>query len=207
MVNDWRRKDFEARFSEAARELGVSGPLEIESLKFRHLRGGRAEYDEMMKYLAAFKPRALQGRYGGAAWKLVGSDGSAIIIVEHETGLEILSIVGNVASIVSLVSLVAQAWHRLRDHWSPFGGHFGRGDVERRRLDPAGGLIEDPAPDIEESVVPYLLKSQNDLIARIAALEKEVRTIKKSVHSPQAAAPRKAKKVLSRRASPKDNKP
>jgi hypothetical protein len=62
------------------------------------------------------------GDYQGRAWKLTESDGNSIIIVEYETGLEILYVTAAIASIIGLVHLVANTWGRVRNHWPPFRG-------------------------------------------------------------------------------------
>ena len=136
-----REKAFLAKLQAAAAELNAASHRAIESLKFRDSTSSH-DYRELLAELGLLKVVEIQGDYQGKAWKITDADDNSIIIVEHETGLEILYVVGAVASIVSLVPIIANTWSRMRDHWPPHRGRFGPGGPERRRFGKNGKLIE-----------------------------------------------------------------
>ena len=180
---DWRRKNFLAKFKAAAIELNAALYCDIESLKFRDIIGFH-DYRELVKELGPLKILEIQGDYQGRAWKLIDADDNSVIIVEHETGLEILYVVGAVASIVNLVPIIINTWDRIRDHWPPFRGHFGKGTPERRRFDRNNRLVEEPAPPVEMIVLQHLLRQYGTLSERISSLEAEVSSLKSRIDIP-----------------------
>ncbi len=180
---DWRKKTFLAKFQAAAAELNAASHNDIESLKFRDSTSSQ-DYREMVTELAPLKVVEIQGDYQGKAWKLTDADDNSIIIVEHETGLEILYVVGAIASIVSLVPIIVNTWSRMRDHWPPHRGRFGTGGPERRRFDRNDRLIEEPAPPVEALMLQHLLNQYDELSERISSLENEVSSLKSRVDSP-----------------------
>ena len=174
---DWRRKTFLAKFQSAAAELNAASHRNIESLKFRDIIGFH-DYRELLKELSSLKVLELQGAYQGKAWRLTDADDNSIIIVEHETGLEILYVVGAIASIIGLVPIIINTWGRVRDHWPSFRGRFGTGTPERRRFDRNNRLVEEPAPPVEAIVLQHLLRQYGTLSERISSLEAEVSSLK-----------------------------
>jgi len=184
---DWRQKTFLAKFTSAATELGARAPSDIESLKFRGLVAF-LDHGPLLTQLKPLKPQKVKGDYQGRAYKLTDVEGDHLIVVEHETGLEILYIAGSLSSIIGLVIVAAMNWDRIRGHWPPFRGRFAGGDLERRRIDPNGKLIEEPAPPVEAVLVYYVLKQQDILIKRISSLEAEVLLLKKLLEKSQKRA-------------------
>jgi hypothetical protein len=180
---DWRKKTFLAKFRTAAEELNAISHRDVESIKFRDSSGSH-DYRELMAELGPLKVIEIQGNYQGKAWKLTDADDNSIIIVEHETGLEILYIVGAVASIVGLVPLVVNTWNRLRDHWPPHRERFGPGVLERRRFNSKGKLVEEPAPPVEVMILQHVLNQYDKLNERISSLETEVSSLKSRIDSP-----------------------
>ena len=180
---NWREKDFVAKFEAAAVELNAASHLNIESLKFRDIRF--YDYKELINELGPLKVIKISGTYQGNAWKLTDADHNSIIIVEHETGLEILYVVGAVASIASLVPLIINTWGRIRDHLPPFRGRFGTAAVERRRFDKNNRLVEEPALPIEMIVFQHLLHQYDTLSERISSLEGEVSSLKSCIDRPR----------------------
>ncbi|MEW6142708.1 MAG: hypothetical protein AB1597_06050 [Chloroflexota bacterium] len=180
---DRRKKNFLAKFQAAAVELNAASHRDVESLKFRDSSSFHG-YRDLLTELGSLKVVEIQGNYQGRAWKLTNADDNSVIIVEHETGLEILYIVGAVASIVSLVPLVVNTWNRMRGHWPPHRGRFGPGGSERRRFDKKDQLIEEPAPPVEAIMFQHLLSQYDRLSERISSLEAEVSSLKKRIDSP-----------------------
>jgi hypothetical protein len=72
---------------------------------------------------------------------LLENNKNKIIIVEHETGLEILYIAGSIASLIGLIPLVLQSWRSIRGNFSR-RNHLDH-DIEIRRVDNNGHLRED----------------------------------------------------------------
>ncbi|AQX72740.1 hypothetical protein [Dehalococcoides mccartyi] len=192
--NDWRKKNFVAKFKVAASELNVASYRDIESLKFRDSTSSH-DYRDLITELGPMEVVEIQGDYQGKAWKITDADGNSVIIVEHETGLEILYIVGSVASIASLVPVVVNVWNRMRDHWPPHRGRFGPGGPERRRFDKKGRLIEEPAPPVEAIMLQHLLSQYDRLSERISSLEADVSSLKSNKDSPK---PRVVKKKVTK---------
>lgn len=185
---EWRLETFLSKFSAAATELGATTASDIESLKFRDDPVPYSEYAHLLEQLKPLKAKEVKGDYQGRAWKLTDSDGNSVIIVEHETGLEILYVAGALASIISLVPLVMKSWSRIRDHWPQFRGRFGKAELERRRFDSDGRLIEDSAPPIEDAIFSYFLMQQNILAQRLCDLEMDVLSLKSLLEKSQKSA-------------------
>jgi len=179
---DWIRDNFLAKFKSAAVELNVASYRNIESLKFRDIRFH--DYRELINELSPLKVTEIKGNYQGRAWKLADADGNSLIIVEHETGLEILYAVGAVASIASLVPLIINTWGRMRDHLPPFKGRFGTDAPERRRFDRNNSLVEEPASPVDAIVLQHLLRQYDALSERISSLEAELMSLKRRIDSP-----------------------
>jgi len=140
---DCRTQKFRTKFDDAARQLGTV--LEqVVSLKLRESIGGYGEYKELLHALqneAGIKSTPADGNLQGHGY-LLESSKTKIIIVEHETGLEILYIAGSVASLLGLIPLVLKCWSAVRS----FRGrdrHLPEGRMEVRRLDNGGRLIEE----------------------------------------------------------------
>jgi hypothetical protein len=194
---DWRKKTFVAKFQVAAAELNAASYRDIESLKFRDSTGSH-DYRDLITELSPMEVAEIQGDYQGKAWKITDANDNSIIIVEHETGLEILYVVGAVASIVSLVPVIVNVWNTMRDHWAPpHRGRFGTGGLERRRFGKNGKLIEEPAPPVEAIMLQYMLNQYDRLSERISSLEAEVLGLKKHLSD----YPQNTKRITTRQIS------
>ena len=168
-----RTRNFRAKFQAAARELGCDSHREILSLKFREMTHS-GDYPALLLALEPLKAEEVleaQGDYQGHAWKLTDPKSNAIILVEHETGLEILYVAGAAASIVGLIPLVINAWKCLK-------GRLGRPPwrevmepPEQRGFDDQDRLVEGPAPPIEMMLFRLLSDQYADLRERVSALE------------------------------------
>jgi hypothetical protein len=174
---DLRKQNFLAKFQTAAAELNAATHHDIESLKFRDVTGFY-DYKELMKELGLLKVVEIQGNYQGRAWKITDTDSNSIIIVEHETGLEILYVVGAMASIIALIPIITNTWVKVRDHWPPLSGRFRARTPERRHFDRNNRLVEEPAPPVEAIVLQHLLWQYSVLSDRISSLETEVSSLK-----------------------------
>jgi hypothetical protein len=140
---DHRTEAFKTKFSDAGQLLGVTSK-DVVSLKLRENVNSYDEYRNFFRALelqAGFQCTPVDGDLQGKGYLL--SDGSSrVIVVEHETGLEILYIAGSIASLIGILPLIVQGWRAFRGH------HAARRDfddrsVEIRRIDENGHLTED----------------------------------------------------------------
>lgn len=181
---DSREQAFKAKFESAAQHLGVTHKQVI-SLKLRDTVSSYDEYQEMLHVLeqeAGLRWTEVHGDLQGRGY-LVEHDDQKVIMVEHETGLEILYVAGAIASLVGLVPLLLQYWGTIR-------GYLDRGhsrhfrSVEIRRLDNRGKLREDHSRGLAGpsafplSVLNTALSSAARVLdADLHALRKEVRSL------------------------------
>jgi len=165
-------------------------------LKFRDSTSSH-DYRELLVELGPLKAKEIHGDYQGKAWKLTDAEDNSIIIIEHETGLEILYIVGAVASIIGLIPTIVNTWNRMRDHWTPHMGRFGASGLERRRFDRNGRLIEEPAPPVEAIMFQHLINQCDKLNERISSLETDVLRLKNNMDSTTPMAVKKKREQVS----------
>jgi hypothetical protein len=113
---------------------------------------------------------------------LVSQGGQRIIVVEHETGLEILFIASSIASLIGLVPLVLQAWSSIRGHFAHRHANHIR-DVEIRRIDSAGNLQEEHTHNLTSSSI-FPLGMLNSVILSVAnVLEDDLKSLRQEVRS------------------------
>lgn len=138
-----RQKLFEHKFFNASQHLCVT-PDQIISLKFRDVVSSYKGYQELLNILEheiGVTCIEVDGEFQGKGYLITHSN-QKLIMVEHETGLEILYIVGSIASIVGLIPLVLQAWGKVRGYFDSRHVHACEA-VEIRRLDKGGKLCEE----------------------------------------------------------------
>jgi hypothetical protein len=203
MATDYRQQAFKTKFQSAAAHLGVT-PYQIVSLKLRDVVSSYSDYHDMLDGLereVGVQSTPIKDDLQGKGY-LVGKDKQKVIVVEHETGLEILYIAGSVASLIGLVPLVLQSWHAIRGfmgrrHHSHISG------VEIRRLDSQGKLQEEHDHSFPLSFSSPLALPHSALLSASRVLEKEFESLRKQVesHSARIAALEKAR--TPRRASTK----
>ena len=180
---DHRTETFKAKFSDAGRHLGVN-PKEVVSLKLRENVSSYDEYRNFFRALeheAGFQCTPVDGDLQGKGYLL--SDGSSrVIVVEHETGLEILYIAGSIASLIGILPLIVQGWRAFRGHHAARRDFDDRG-VEIRRIDENGHLTEDHVH--ERNLFHNSQSTANTFLATSAAktIESELRQIKEQINS------------------------
>lgn len=154
---DYRTENFRKKFNAAAQCLGVN-PHEIISLKLRDTVNSHSEYRDFLQALeqqTGLRSSRVVGELQGEG-HLLADGTSKIIVVEHESGLEVLYIAGSIASLVSLVPLVLQGWRAFRTR------HRRRHDfdderIEIRQIDQQGQFIENPVhADIGVGFMPVM---------------------------------------------------
>ena len=180
---DHRTETFKTKFSDAGRHLGVN-PKEVVSLKLRENVSSYDEYRNFFRSLeheAGFQCTPVDGDLQGKGYLL--SDGSSrVIVVEHETGLEILYIAGSIASLIGILPLIVQGWRAFRGHHAARRDFDDRG-VEIRRIDENGHLTEDHFH--EKNLFHNSPSMANTFLAASAAMtiESELRQIKEQINS------------------------
>jgi hypothetical protein len=177
-------------------------PDQVVSIKLRDSVASHSEYDEMLHALereAGIRRSRINGSLQGQG-HLVDHEGQKLIVVEHETGLEILYIAGSIASLIGLVPLVLQFWGATRGFLHDrHSRHFH--DIETRRLDADGHLQEDHSCGLggssafPMSVVSTALSSAARILDEdISRLRNEVRALGNRVAAVERQAGAKKKK-------------
>jgi hypothetical protein len=182
---DHRTETFTRKFGSASQLLGVK-PSEIISLKLRENISSYGEYGEFLRVLereAGLKSVEVKGELQGKGY-LLTDDNSRVLLVEHETGLEILYIAGSIASLVSLLPMVLQWWRVFR------GRYFRRRDsddhdIEIRKLDEKGRLIEDHVRD-SASFTLSPLNLNEPLAAAAKNMERDLHSLNDEMRSLKA---------------------
>jgi len=187
---DYRGDSFRRKFADAAQLLGVP-PEEIVSLKLRENVASYDEYRQLVEFLqhgAGVQWSEIQADLQGRGYLL--ADGSArVIVVEHESGLEVLYIAGSIASLIGLVPVVLQGWRALRGQ---FSGRHGVPDhgMEIRRIDDAGHLHEEPVHErfpgsflAMGSVIPALETTARLIEADLRTLNDQIRRLNSRVEA------------------------
>jgi len=185
---DYRTKNFQDKFFAASVVLGVP-PNEIMSVKMRDMINSYSEYDAFFHELE-HRPNLtltpVSGQFQGKGFSF--SDGrNTVILIQHESGLEILNTAASIASLIGLVPLVVQAWRAFRRHRQHHAGHEPY-EIEIRRIDQAGNLIEERAHSLDglhsgvggPDLFPFVPLLENELRrinAQVAGLADRVRAL------------------------------
>lgn len=181
---DTREHAFREKFAGAASHLGCT-PEQLISLK---LRGGVSSYQEYKELLHALEHEAgvrhtpLQGNFQGNGY-LVEKSRTKVIIVEHETGLEILYIAGSIASLLSLIPVIVGMWNSMRHgrHRNHIPPEFH--DIETRHIDGNGNLVEAHNPQMAEPWAGTFGGANTVLLSAAEDIEGQLHTLKASVGS------------------------
>jgi hypothetical protein len=184
MSMNHREQAFKDKFASASQHLGVR-PDQIVSLKLRDAVSSYSEYHEMLQVLehdAGVRWLEVDGNLQGRGY-LLDHESQKIIVVEHETGLEILYVASSIASLIGLIPLVLQCWGAVRGYLDRRHSHQFR-SVEIRRLDAKGNLHEDRSNGLTGpsafplSIVNTALSSAARILdADVQALREEVRSL------------------------------
>jgi hypothetical protein len=180
---DSRTDSFAQRFRSAQIHLKTQGIHDLVSLKYRERHDvPGSDYKHLVDDLRrdqGLVVAPVDGGFGSQAWLVTDRAQNRAILVEHETGLEILGAIGSVASVIALLPMISSGWTRLRHRL--FGPPYDRPDVEGievRRIDPDGNLIEQQLPSIEVHFLNTALRGHSLLTQRVIQLEDEVKRLK-----------------------------
>ena len=120
--------------------MGNHATQELISIKYRDSAVGPSEYrhfiDDHLTRSVGLEVARMDGDFGGQAWLVKDKAGNRVILVEHETGLEILGAIGSLASLIALLPMISFGWAKLRHRFFP--PHFDRPypeGIEIRRFD------------------------------------------------------------------------
>jgi hypothetical protein len=189
---DQRTESFARRFRSAEAHLGAQDLQDVVSLKFRHHYVNGPDYSQFINnHLTrnlGFDVARLDGEFGGQGWLVTDKSQNRAILVEHETGLEILGAIGSVASLIALLPVIGAGWTSLRSRFFP--SRFDRPDfdaIEVRRFDHNDVLIEQHSPSVEVYVL-------NTTLQDYARLRQEVDQLKAQIESLQKQLPASNKK-------------
>ena len=170
-------KYFEQKFKECSAFLQAK-PKDIVSLKYRDYRDSHY-YTELLVQLnniSGLNVNNIGHAMNGKAY-YISYGGQSIILVEHETGLEILYIAGSIASLIGLVLQISSMISNHRRKIPPFSHDMS--DAEIRYFDKKGNFVEEHRPNY----LPYeifLLPQPNNqeielLKLRLDNIEKKIK--------------------------------
>lgn len=208
---DTRTEPFLRKFMSAQKYLGAETVQNIISLKYRDDCVSGSDYarliDDYLTRTLGLNIKRVDGDFWGQAWLIEGRHRSKAIIVQHETGLEILYVVGSIASLIALIPMISSGWTRLRDRFQRHPLDSTRSeDVEIRRFDQNNTLLEDHAPSVEVYTLNVFLHDNIFLTRKVHDLEEQVARLKKTVGTTKnrrlAGAAQKKKSTADKRVHP-----
>jgi hypothetical protein len=183
---DNRTDSFVRKFKNAQLLLKAGSIHEIVSLKYRESCVNNSEYvhfiDHHLRNELGLEIRPVNGDFWGKAWIIAGPNRSKIILVEHETGLEILYVAGSIASLIALIPVINAGWKWFRNNRGHAGSfRSGREEMEVRRINAKNAIVEQPIQNIEVFLLSASLEENAVLHDRVRLLEKEVAAMKKAI--------------------------
>lgn len=197
---DNRTDQFVRKFKNAQSLLESGSIHEIVSIKYRDNCVNNFEYvhfiDHHLQNELGLEINPVNGDFWGKAWIVSGPLKNKIILVEHETGLEILYIAGSIASLIALIPVINSGWKSFRNRGGR-GGLFrpDREGIEVRRINAKNVIIEQPIQNIEFFLLNASLEENAVLPDRVRPLEKEVAAMKKVIKSKSKSKPHAQKKI------------
>jgi hypothetical protein len=181
MAIDWRTDSIFRRFTSALPHLKARSIQDVVSLKHRDRVANYSEYSDFVDdyLIRRLKLDVEMIDLRGRAWIVKDKSGNCVILVEHETGLEILYVAGSIASLVTLIPMISSGWKKLRGRFSHH--HFDNPDdgVEIRRFNQRKVLVEDKTPSVEVYVLNTAFHDHALLKNKVEELEAEVNKLKK----------------------------
>jgi hypothetical protein len=181
-MND-RENNIITRLSSAG-DILQTPPEEIISIKIREKNVFNRDYKSLIERLVLFanvSVMPITDSFHGNAY-LITLSNEKIILVEHETGLEILYITGSIASFIGLIPITLQLWRSVhkknRNKVKNINDHYQLRDLtqtEVRYINLHGALIEEKQVDLFNSSILDKLKiddfsTPNRLIIRMGNL-------------------------------------
>lgn len=183
---DSRTEPFLRKFNNAQSLLDARSIHDIVSLKYREHCVNNSEYvyfiDHHLRNQEGLEINPVSGDFWGKAWVVSDSHKNKIILVEHETGLEILYVAGSVASLIALIPVISIGWKWFRNMRGRTSfSHPDREGVELRRISTKNIIVEQQIQNIEVFLLNASLEENSALHDKVKLLEKEVSALKKAI--------------------------
>ncbi len=182
---DSRTRTFVKKFSSARRLLRAGPADRVISLKYREHCANHSEYthfiEDHLKDRLGLCVKPVAGELQGSAWIVSDIQDNSVILVEHETGLELLYIVGSIASLVSLVPAICSGWNFIRNRYFGPRNHAQGQGIEIRQLGPRNVLIERHVLSIETHVLNVYVQESATMKARLEDHDKEIKRLKNMI--------------------------
>jgi len=154
---EYRKNNFIQKFTSAS-EILNSNFEKVISIKFRENVQDYQVYTRLKEKLKIFanpKITELNKDFQGKAY-LVSQSKEKVIIVEHESGLEILYIAGSIASLVGIIPLIVQIWKSTHKSQDKYDRHY-----QEERLETEIRYFNNNQELIEEREYELFEKNQN----------------------------------------------
>ncbi len=194
---DYRTEVFTQKFTSALPYFKQDSIQGIVSIKYRDACPNSSEYmrfiNDYIKGELHLDAKELDGKFQGKAWLVSDSYQNKVILVEHETGLEILYIAGSIASLVALVPMINAGWKYFKDRHSYHSFHPDEKHIEIRKFDSENIIVEQHIQNIEAYILNANAQENCNTKTRLENLEKEIVRLKKKVYA-QNKIPRTSKK-------------
>lgn len=176
---DYRTEALFKRLDGALAIFNESAIQNIVSLKYRDDCVSYSQYSDFVDhYLRAelhLDVQDLKGRFHEQAWLVSDTDKNRIMIVEHETGLEILYISSAVASIIGIIPVICAGWKFFRGRFSHRSHpHDEDGHLEIRKVDGHNVLVEQHVQNFETYVLASAWEDNVAMKNKIEQLEQKV---------------------------------
>jgi hypothetical protein len=111
-----------------------------------------------------------------AVYGLEDSDNNKIILVEHETGLEILYISGSIASLIGLIPIIISTWKHFRSKFNRRNSFYRDADnIEIRKFNSKNILTENRINSVESYLFSAFYEENRNLAEKVNKLEKRVK--------------------------------
>jgi hypothetical protein len=213
-----RTDAFIKKFTSASVSLKTT-PENVISIKLRENVTNYEDYNKLIERLVLFakvKIAPLQGNFQGDAF-LITHSREKVILVEHETGLEILYAAGAISTFVGLIPIILQVWKGAskskrndRNNYKTFEEYRNIRETDIRYINQIGDLIEEKEIDLFDDKNPnlYMLdwSKQHSVLHRLSKvidiqnekiyfLEEHINKLEEQV-----------KKLLNSKTNPKINK-
>ena len=182
---DWRTNEFLERFTIAKGILGAKTIQDLVSVKFRERCVNNGDYQELINFLehdTNLNVKKIQVK--GTAWLISDKNNDQLILIEHETGPEILlNIAYNVAgSVVAyyLLPYISQGLMYARDMFRrKYHHNDNMGDkTELRKFNLKNKLVEEQINSFEKYLTNIYNNQFGKMTKRIVKLENENKVLK-----------------------------
>jgi hypothetical protein len=176
---DYRTEALFKRFSGALSIFNESAIQNIVSLKSRDDCVSYSQYSDFVDhYLRAelhLDVQDLKGTFHEQAWLVSDMNKNRVMMVEHETGLEILYIASAAASIIGIIPVICAGWKFFRGRFSHRPRfHDEDGHLEIRKVDRDNVLVEQHIQNFETYVLSSAWEDNAAMKNRIEQLEQKV---------------------------------